>query len=542
MSEKKLKEKLNSLSSKEIKFLYTQAYEKEKRKLANENYAFYLSYILGENYTHTKHTKLLTDRLQRIADGEKNARIMISMPPRHSKSETCSKHFPSYYLGKNPNNEIILVTYGSALSEDFSRIAREDFKEFGEELFNLKLSSSKQNVSRWELEGCRGGCTAVGVGGSIYGRGCSLIIADDLLKGYEQAGSNSIKEGIWAWYRSVLRTRLTPDGSIIIIMTRWTTDDICGRLIEEEKHNGEKWEVISLPAISNGDGDPLNRPEGEPLWPERFNLETLDAIKRAIGTISWNTLYQQNPVPFGDIIFNTDWLQYYNDEDIIYNPQDGSYYFKGEPIIARYASCDPAVKTEEINDYTAVIVADITRSKNIIIRKILRKKINIPDQLKLVVNVNSIWKPTKFFIEDVGYQIAIKDVILSQGNYVPFVTITRGGKSNKEIRISEMSPMFENGKVYIKEDMDDFIDEYKLFPSSRHDDILDAMEVIFSKVRDLPNFGKSLLSGGINKIYQEEVKVPKSEVKFKYYDFMQTRNYNFSEIHKNNSFGKYFKF
>ena len=534
---KKRKMDLKLLSTDELKLLWQRAMNKERKQLASNDYAFYLSYVLGDNYMHTRHTKLLTDRLQKIADGEKNARIMISMPPRHSKSETCSKHFPAYYLGKNPDKEIILVTYGASLSEDFSRIARADFKEFAPDLFNLSLSPEKQNVARWEIENHRGGCTVSSVGGSLYGRGCSLILADDLLKDFEQASSHNIKEGLWSWYRSVLRTRLTPDGSIIIIMTRWTIDDICGKLIEDEKHGGEKWEVINLPAISTGNNDILGRDEGEPLWPEKFNIETLTSIKSAIGTISWNTLYQQNPVPYGDMIFNDKWLKYYKDEDIIYNPSDTIYYFKGEPIICRYASCDPAVKTGELNDYTAIVVADITRSKNVLVRKILRKKINIPEQLKTIVSINDIWHPNKFFLEDVGYQIAIRDIILGNGEYVPFVAVSRGGKSSKELRISETSPMFENGKVFIKDDMDEFIEEYKLFPSAPHDDTIDALEIILAKVRDLPNFGKATSTTDIQRIKTKEITVPKSIIKFNHFNFQETGSKNLVDTS-----GNYFKF
>jgi len=536
---KKKVQDLRLLSTEELKQLWQQAVKSERNKLAKENYGLFLQFMLQGDYKRAKHTEILCSKLQDVADG-KIKRLIITMPPRHSKSTTVSRYFPAWYLGNHPDDNIMIISYGATLAEDFSLVARETLREFGEEIFGVELSKYKKGVKKWNISHQSGSCMAAGVGGPITGRGAQIAILDDPISNWDEAQSVTMRNGAWDWYQSVLRSRLTPTGAIIIVQTRWHTDDLVGRLEKEAENGGTKWEIITMQAISDGKTDDiLGREEGEALWPEEFNLQVLEETKRDLGIIKWSCLYQQNPAPLSGYTFNEDWLRYYTDDDIVYNPSENNYYFKGEPIIARYASCDPAVKIEEINDYTAIIVADITRSKNVIIRKILQKKINIPDQLKTIVYMQDIWHPSKFFLEDVGYQLAIRDVILSQDNYVPFSTIKRGGKGSKskEVRISEMSPMFECNKVYIKTDMTNFLEEYKLFPSAKNDDILDATEMILSKVRDLPNFGKATSTTDIQRIKTKEITVPKSIIKFNHFNFQETGSKNLVDTS-----GNYFKF
>jgi len=448
---------LNKFSNNELLSLIKQVSEREKIKIAYEDYASYLNYILPETvYKHSAHTLFMAKKLQEIAYGTKtHARLMINVPIRHGKSETAVKRYISYYLGRNPNDDVMVISFGAELAEDFSRIARQDFKEFGFQIFGKKISSQKTNVSRWEIDGHRGGCTACGIGGSIFGRGARLILLDDVFKDYKQAYSHTVRESVWNFYKNVLRGRLTPDGNIVIINVRWHPEDLCGKLLEEEKNGGEKWEVISLPALSLGEHiDPLGRKEGEPLWPERFNYETLMAIKSSVGSVVFETQYQQNPVPQKGYTFSKDYLQFFTDDEILFNPSDATYYFRGDPIIQTLAAIDPATKLAEHNDFTAIIVISVTRSKNVLIRKIFNKKISIPDQLKYIVSVNSICKPNKFFVEEIGYQSAIREVLLASGEYVPFVVVRRGGRGSesKSTRINLMSPMFESRKIFLHSD------------------------------------------------------------------------------------------
>jgi predicted phage terminase large subunit-like protein len=496
---------LDKLSNQELINLVKQSNDNQKLKMANESYAYYLEYVTNNNYKHSRHTRLICSRLQRIADGEKNVRLIINIAPRHSKSETSSKHFPGYYLGKNSSEEVMIVSYGSSLAEDFSRINREDIRQYGKDIFGVSLSPVKKNVARWEIEGTRGGCTAVGVGGALVGRGCSICCCDDYLKSYEEAMSKTVNDGIWEFWRNVLRTRFSPGASCVIVCTRWSNMDLVQRLVDQAKEDGgEQWEVISLPAICEIEGDILGRKINEPLWPERFDLEVLNSIKSSIGRVAFRTQYQQDPEPLKGYTFSAEDLQYFTEDEIQFNKSDATYYFRGDPIVQTLASVDPASKTEQHNDPTCIIVASITRAKNVLIRLIYNKRINISDQLKTIVTINNIWKPNKFLVEEVNYQNALREVILADGEYVPFVVVKRGGRNaqSKSERINLMSPMFESKKVFIHADEKEFIDQYTTYPSVAHDDILDAIEMILEEVRLLPSYGNISLN---SQAYQQEM-------------------------------------
>jgi len=519
---------LDKLSNQELINLVQQTTTNQKLKMANESYAYYLEYVTNNNYKHSRHTKLICSRLQRIADGEKNVRLIINIAPRHSKSETSSKHFPGYYLGKNSSEEVMVVSYGASLAEDFSRINREDIRQHGKDIFGVSLSPVKKNVARWEIEGTRGGCTAVGVGGALVGRGCSLCNCDDYIKSYSEAMSKTVNDGIWEFWRQVLRTRFSPGASCVIVCTRWSTMDLVQRLIDQSKEDGgEHWDVISLPAICETSSDILGRKIGDPLWPERFGHETLMAIKSSIGEVAWQTQYMQNPEPLKGYTFRLEDLQHFTEDEIQFNKSDATYYFRGDPIVQTIAAIDPAAKTEQHNDPTCIIVASVTRAKNVLIRLVYNKRISIPEQLKTVVSINDIWKPNKFLVEEVQYQNSLREVIISNGEYVPFSVVKRGGRNaeSKSTRINLMSPMFESKKVFIHADEKEFIEQYELYPSVKFDDILDATEMILEEVRLLPSYGNINLSP---QAYQADLQSfitpPTSKFSFHHFNFLDSLN------------------
>jgi phage terminase large subunit-like protein len=220
-------------------------------------------------------------------------------------------------------------------------------------------------------------------------------------------------------------------------------------------------------------------------------------------------------------------LQYFTEDEIQFNKSDATYYFRGDPITQMIAAVDPASKTEQHNDPTCVIVASITRAKNVLIRLIYNKRINIPDQLKTIVTINNIWKPNKFLVEEVNYQNALREVIIANGEYVPFVIVKRGGRNaqSKSERINLMSPMFESKKVFIHADEKEFIDQYTMYPSVPHDDILDSMEMILEEVRLLPSYGNINLSP---QAYQADLQSfitpPVSKYNFSHFNFLDSLN------------------
>src|SRR5690606_463657 len=217
---------------------------------ARNNLDFFLEYESQGHWSIAPHLELLCREIQeverRVREGEGD-RLMVFMPPRHGKSEVVSKKGPAWLLGRNPDWEIIISSYAADLAYDFSRIARTTLKAQGPPLWGVDVDPESSAVGRWGIKDHRGGLIAAGVGGPITGRGAHIAIIDDPFKNWQDAQSATIREMVWNWYRSTLRTRLAPGGAIILVMTRWHVDDLAGRLLKEELNDlGEEWRVISL--------------------------------------------------------------------------------------------------------------------------------------------------------------------------------------------------------------------------------------------------------------------------------------------------------
>ncbi|MFP4528533.1 MAG: terminase large subunit domain-containing protein, partial [Candidatus Kapaibacterium sp.] len=284
-------------------------------------------------YKRPRHIEYLEKKLVQVYNGEID-RLIITMPPRHGKSELTSKYFPAWWLLNNPAARIILVSYESQFASRWSMAAKEIYRRFrpGDML--------KIDQQDYWLTPAGGFMNAIGVGGAITGKGADLIIVDDPVKNDEQALSGTYRNKTFSFFNSTLYTRLEPGGRIVIIQTRWHKDDLAGRLLEAaQSGDGDKWDVVNLPAIADGDCV-LGREAGEALWPERFSLENIDKIKKQLGSYWFSALYQQDPISGEHQIINPDLWQYYSPDMIDEKPY----------IIQVW---DTAFKSGEMNDYTA---------------------------------------------------------------------------------------------------------------------------------------------------------------------------------------------
>lgn len=230
------------------------------------------------------------------------------MPPRHGKSELCSHYLPAWFLGTFPSRRVILSSYEADFAARWGRKARGTIERYGREFFGVRVSQSSSAANRWDIEGDTGGMDTAGIGGAITGKGADLLIIDDPVKNAEDAASETYRERVWDWWRSTAYTRLEPNGAAIVIQTRWHEDDLTGRILSDSQQAGaEQWRVVNLPAIADED-DALGRVKGEALWPERFNLETLERYRQQLGNYFWSALYQQSPAPSEGGIFKKEWL------------------------------------------------------------------------------------------------------------------------------------------------------------------------------------------------------------------------------------------
>lgn len=254
-------------------------------------------------YEPAPHHELIAAKLEAVERGEIK-RLMIAMPPRHGKSELASRRFPAWFVGRNPDKQIIAASYNSDLANDFGREVRNivDTDEFGK-LFDTQLSADSKAANRWHTD--KGGMyVAAGVGTAITGRGADILLIDDPFKDRQEADSEITRQRVWDWYTSTAYTRLMPGGAVVVINTRWHDDDLSGRLLAAQDEGGDQWEVLSLPAISA---------ENEALWPAWYHLDRLEQIRAVLPARDWNALYQQNPIPDDGDYFKASWFGEYDE-------------------------------------------------------------------------------------------------------------------------------------------------------------------------------------------------------------------------------------
>jgi hypothetical protein len=254
------------------------------------------------------HLALIDDAFARIAAGER-LQVMLTMPPRHGKSQRASRWGPLWYLRRHPTHRVMLASYGADLADDHGRWVRDQLREYSDTL-GISLNPASHAANRFDLEAprgssVRGGMVTAGVGGGLTGKGFNLGVIDDPFKGHDDASSPAQRERVWEWYRSVFFTRRAPGASIIVINTRWHENDLSGRLLAHEPH---RWLQIDLPALADSADDALGRSIGDPLWPDQYDAQELADTRESVGERVWYALYQQKPRPLEGGVWKWAWI------------------------------------------------------------------------------------------------------------------------------------------------------------------------------------------------------------------------------------------
>lgn len=260
--------------------------EMDRVEKCRESFLFFVQQM-WPIFISGQHHKIMADAFERVANGTLK-RLIINMPPRHTKSEFASFLLPSWFLGKFPEKKIIQTAHTAELSTGFGRkvrnlVSSEDYSK----IFDTKLSTDSKAAGRWNTN--KGGdYFAIGVGGAVTGKGADLLIIDDPHSEQEAKQNNpAIFDGVYEWYTSGPRQRLQPNGAIIIVMTRWATRDLTGQILKKSGNDGvDEWEVIEFPAIL---------PSGTPLWPAFWSKKELESLKAELPVAKWEAQYQQNP-------------------------------------------------------------------------------------------------------------------------------------------------------------------------------------------------------------------------------------------------------
>jgi predicted phage terminase large subunit-like protein len=286
---------------------HRQAKEEKARRALQRDFTLFKHYMY-KRYQHARHLQVFDEHLMQVAryvetGGKEGIAFLISeMPPRHGKTFTLSRFFPTWFLGRNPDARVMTVSYGQSLADKNSRLARNLIPSpWYQAVFpDVQLDTQSKAVNAWNLEGHEGGMDALGVLGASTGKGANLLVCDDLVAGRDEAESEVIRERTWDAFNDDLMTRLEPGGAVVLNATRWHVDDPTGRVLKHFKEiYGDKMVRLRFPAIAEED-DVLGRNVGEALWPERYPIEVLRTTEARMsatgGLYSWSALYQQSPV------------------------------------------------------------------------------------------------------------------------------------------------------------------------------------------------------------------------------------------------------
>ena len=407
-------------------------------------------------YVAAPHHRLIAKKLEGVADGSIK-RLMICMPPRHGKSELASRRFPAWYLGNNADKQIIAASYNSDLANDFGREVRNIVAspEFAN-LFKVELAQDSKAANRWHTSG-GGMYVAAGVGTAITGRGADILLIDDPFKDRKEADSEIQRKTVWDWYTSTAYTRLMPGGAVIVINTRWHDDDLSGRLLLEQDEGGDKWDVLSLPAIANE----------EALWPEWYPMDRLEQIRSVLPARDWNALYQQNPIPDDGDYFKAAWFTDYDELP---------------DKLTVYGASDYAV-TDGGGDYTEHGVFGVDFNKNIYVLDWWRGQTTSDVWIERKCDLIVKHTPLCWFGEAGPIRRAIEPFMMarmSQRNAFCRVEWL-ASVSDKPTRARSIQAMASMGKVFFPKNAawkGEVLSQMLRFPAGKHDDAVDVFSLI----------------------------------------------------------------
>lgn len=464
------------------------------RTTAQSSPATFGQVVSGGEYVRARHIDHLNRVLLRVASG-RTKRVVITMPPQHGKSQLTSGYFPAWYLGLFPHKNVILASYNGEYASEWGGRVREIMEEWGGPVFGAEVSQRSRAASKWSLRGRKagGGMKTVGKGGSVTGRKAHLFIIDDPFAGPEDAESEEARDKFWKWYLTVARTRLRPDGAIVLIQTRWHEDDAAGRVLGriERGETEEEWEVVDFPAIAEGlaegETDVLGRRNGEALWPEVYDEEWLrvqrqELLSAGLGSYYWAALYQQRPIPLGGGIFKRGWARYWwrgtiagQEYAILARPDSRP---KRVPFSACtvFSTVDLAASDKEGSAFTVVATWMLTPDGDLLLLDLLRVHEEGPEQFALIEQAYARWRPSFIGIESVGYQLTTVQNMRRRG--LPIKKLLPEGRS-KAGRALVAAAKMEGAQLYFParptpEWMGEYERELYGFPKGRYADQVDV--------------------------------------------------------------------
>jgi len=417
--------------------------------------------ISGGKYQLYNYIKYLGRRIaEEVHRG--GARIVVSLPPRHGKSELISNWTPTWFLDQYPDRRVILGSYEATFASKWGAKVRDNINSFPEVRVKLK-GDSKAKANFVTTEG--GEMVTAGVGGPMTGRGADLIIIDDPVKNWEEAQSEIIRAKHQDWFKSVARTRLEPGGSIIVLMTRWHEDDLAGYLLsgglddDANKHLRTQWADLRIPAIAEQD-DLLGRATGEALCPERYDLTALQEIRVDLGEMIWGSMYQQVPMAESGNMVKKEWLRWFT---------------KWPKVDQKIIVVDLCFKEGDLLDF-ACIEAWGRAGENIFLLDQIRARMDFPAQVEAIREMSRRHPDAHGkYIEEAANGAAVISTLRRE--ILGMVPIKP--KTSKEARLSAVAPFYQAGNVWYPDPqlapwVTTNVNEILVFPNGKYDDTVDC--------------------------------------------------------------------
>ena len=463
-------EKLPAHEQKEFMDMLAQYEQSVTRERAQTDFMAYVN-EMWPGFISGRHHKVMAKKFQEIADG-KLKRLIINMPPRHTKSEFASYLLPSWFLGRFPGKKIIQCSNTAELAVGFGRKVRNlvGSDQYAKIFPNVALRADSKAAGRWSTSH-NGEYFAIGVGGTVTGKGADLLIIDDPHSEQEAklAMSNpEVFDSVYEWYTSGPRQRLQPGGSIIIVMTRWSKKDLTGRVLQSMiDRDGEKWEVIDFPAIL---------PSGNLLWPEFWSYEEINALREELPVSKWNAQYQQQPTSEEGALVKREWWKIWEGQT-------------PPPCEIVLQSWDTAFEAKTRSDYSACTTWGVfylnenPDDPNIILLDAYKKRMEFPELKQKVLDLRDEWSPDVIVVEKKAAGAPLIYELRRMG--VPIEEFTPSRGNDKVVRVNSITDLFASGKVWAPATRwaEEVIEEVAAFPNADHDDYVDTVSQALRRFR-----------------------------------------------------------
>ena len=462
-----LKNKLQKLPPDQKQEILALLSELEEVKGKEESRTDFLTFVnrMWPAFISGRHHKVMADAFERVANGELK-RLIINMPPRHTKSEFASYLFPAWYLGRYPEKKVIQTAHTAELAVGFGRkvrnlINQEDFQEV---FPGIELSSDSKAAGRWNTNK-KGDYFAIGVGGAVTGKGADVLIIDDPHSEQDAAVgayNPEVYDKVYEWYTSGPRQRLQPGGAIIVVMTRWSTRDLTGQIIKSatQREGADEWEVIELPAVM---------PSGDPLWPEFWPIDQLDSLKAELPVSKWSAQYQQDPTSEEGALIKREWWQEWE-------------YDNPPSCDAIIQSWDTAFLKTQRADYSACTTWGVFHHPNengesipnLILLDAYKEKLEFPDLKRAAYEKYWEYEPDQMIVEAKAAGSPLIFELRAMGIPVTEFTPSRG--QDKIARVNAVSDLFASGIVWCPATRwaEEVVEECAAFPAGDNDDLVDS--------------------------------------------------------------------